>query len=277
MDRRQRLFVDRIGLDHGRMIFWRAIAAATLLAAAPALLAGEIPPDARRSGYSFMGPDTRAMQDDDTSNPGMLFVLDGEALWAKKAGSADKACADCHGDPTTSMKGVAARYPAFDKALARPVTLDQRINLCRANHQQAPALPYESRDLLALSAFIARQSRGVPITAGDDQELKPFVAQGRDLFMQREGQLNLACTNCHDDNFDKRLAGAPITQGQPTGYPLYRLEWQTLGSIERRLRSCMTGVRAQAYDYGAPELVALELYLMSRARGLPMETPAVRP
>ena len=79
------------------------------------------------------------------------------------------------------------------------------------------------------------------------------------------------------DNFDKRLAGSPVTQGQPTGYPLYRLEWQTLGSLERRLRSCMTGVRAQAYDYGAPELVALELYLMSRARGVRMETPAVRP
>lgn len=175
------------------------------------------------------------------------------------------------------MKGVAARYPAFDKALARPVTLDQRINLCRANHQQATPLSYESRDILALSAFVARQSRGVAITAGDDPQAKPFVEQGRNLFMQREGQLNLACTNCHDDNFDKRLAGSPITQAQPTGYPLYRLEWQTLGSLERRLRSCMIGVRAQAYDYGAPELVALELYLMSRARGMPMEAPAVRP
>ena len=77
--------------------------------------------------------------------------------------------------------------------------------------------------------------------------------------MQREGQLNLACTNCHDDNWDKRLAGSPVTQAHPTGYPLYRLEWQSLGSLERRLRSCITGVRAQAYDYGAPELVALEL------------------
>lgn len=256
---------------------WRAIAAATMLAAAPALLAGEIAPNALRSGYTFMGPDTRAMQDDDTSNPGMLFVLDGEALWTRKTGSAEKACADCHGDARSSMKGVAARYPAFDKALGRPVTLDQRINLCRADHQQASPLPYESRDLLALSVFVAHQSRGVAITAGDDPQLKPFVEQGRDLFKQREGQLNLACSNCHDDNFDKRLAGSPITQGQPTGYPLYRLEWQTLGSLERRLRSCMTGVRAQAYDYGAPELVALELYLMSRARGLPMETPAVRP
>jgi sulfur-oxidizing protein SoxA len=259
------------------MNFWYAIAAAALAATAPALLAGEIPTDARRSGYTFMGPDTRAMQDDDTANPGMLFVLDGEALWAKKTGSAEKACADCHGDAATSMKGVAARYPAYDKALARPVTLDQRINLCRAYHQQATPLPYENRDLLALSAFVAHQSRGITITAGDDPQLKPFVAQGHDLFMQREGQLNLACTNCHDDNFDKRLAGAQITQAQPTGYPLYRLEWQTLGSLERRLRSCMTGVRAQAYDYGTPELVALELYLMSRARGLPMEAPAVRP
>jgi L-cysteine S-thiosulfotransferase len=259
------------------MSFARTIVVAVLLATAPALLASEIPRDARRSGYSFMGPDTRAIQDDDTSNPGMLFVLDGETLWKKKLGSADKACADCHGEARDSMKGVAARYPAFDKALGRPVTLDQRINLCRANHQQATPLPYESRDLLALSAFVAHQSRGLAIIAGDDPELEPFVEQGRALFMLREGQLNLACANCHDDNFDKHLAGAPITQGQPTGYPLYRLEWQALGSLERRLRSCMTGVRAQAYDYGAPELVALELYLMSRARDMPIETPAVRP
>lgn len=31
--------------------------------------------------------------------------------------------------------------------------------------------------------------------------------------MRREGQLNLACTNCHDDNFDKRLAGAWSADG----------------------------------------------------------------
>ena len=79
-----------------------------------------------------MTPDTKAMQDDDTANPGMLWVLDGEALWKRKAGAADKACADCHGDARASMKGVAARYPAFDKALGRPVDLEQRINLCRA-------------------------------------------------------------------------------------------------------------------------------------------------
>jgi sulfur-oxidizing protein SoxA len=254
-----------------------AIAAAAVSLAVSALLASEISPDQRRSGTSFMGPDTKAMQDDDSVNPGMLFVLDGETLWNKKTGSAGKSCADCHGDARESMKGIAARYPAFDATLNRPVTIEQRINLERTQHQQAAPFAYESRELLALAAFVANQSRGHPITAGDDPRLKPFVEQGRALFMQREGQLNLACANCHNDNFDKHLAGSPVTQAQPTGYPEYRLEWQTLGSLERRLRSCITGVRAQAYDYGAPELVALELYLMTRARGMTMETPAVRP
>ena len=252
------------------------ICAALVLATVP-LLAGEIPADQRRSGTSFMAPDTRAIQNDDTANPGMLFVLDGEKLWRKKIGAADKACTDCHGDATEAMKGVAARYPAFDKQLGRPVNLAQRINFCRANHQQASPLAYESHDLLALEAFVAKQSRDVAISVSDDPQLAPFIAKGRDLFMQRQGQLNLSCANCHDDNWDKRLAGSAITQGHPTGYPIYRLEWQTLGSLQRRLRSCISGIRAQAYDYGAPELVELELYLMSRARGMAMETPAVRP
>jgi len=255
----------------------RAIVVAALLVAASPVLATEIPPGERRSGSSFMTPETQAMQTDDTANPGMLWVLDGEALWKNNANTVGKACADCHDDARASMRGVAARYPAFDKVLGHPVNLEQRINLCRANHQQAAPLAYESRDLLALTAFVAQQSRDMPIVTGDDPQLAPFIAKGRELFTQRQGQLNLGCANCHDDNWDKHLAGSAITQGHPTGYPLYRLEWQSLGSLQRRLRGCITGIRAQPYDYGAPELVELELYLMSRARGMPIETPAVRP
>ena len=255
----------------------RAIVVAALLVAASPVLATEIPPGERRSGSSFMTPETQAMQTDDTANPGMLWVLDGEALWKNNANTVGKACADCHDDARASMRGVAARYPAFDKVLGHPVNLEQRINLCRANHQQAAPLAYESRDLLALTAFVAQRSRDMPIVTGDDPQLAPFIAKGRELFTQRQGQLNLGCANCHDDNWDKHLAGSAITQGHPTGYPLYRLEWQSLGSLQRRLRGCITGIRAQPYDYGAPELVELELYLMSRARGMPIETPAVRP
>src|SRR3974377_2028831 len=98
MDRRQRFFPDRLGRDHRRMREACAIFVAALLVAAASLRAGEIPQDQRRSGYSFMGPDSKAMQDDDTANPGMLWVLDGEALWNRKLGATNKACSDCHGD-----------------------------------------------------------------------------------------------------------------------------------------------------------------------------------
>ena len=37
---------------------------------------------------------------------------------------------------------------------------------------------------------------------------------------------------------------AVIPQAHPTGYPIYRLEWQGLGSLQRRLRNCLVGMRA---------------------------------
>jgi len=255
----------------------RAALGICLAATVASASAAEIPLSERKSGYDLMGADTRAMQDDDTANPGMLWVLDGEALWKRKAGSADKSCADCHGDAATAMKGVAARYPAFDVARGRPVDLEARINICRAERQQATPLPFESKELLALSAYIGRQSQGMPIEAGNDERVKPFVEAGRKLFTERQGQLNLSCAQCHDDNWGGKLAGAPVPQGHPTGYPLYRLEWQALGSLQRRLRNCIVGLRAKPYAFGAPEYVDLELYLMWRARGMKLETPAVRP
>jgi sulfur-oxidizing protein SoxA len=251
--------------------------ALAVMTAAAAATAAEIAPWDKRSGYDFAGPETRAMQDDDTANPGMLWVAQGEALWATKAGAAERSCADCHGNAEASMKGVATRYPAFDSNLARPIALEERINRCRSEHQKAEALSWESTDLLALTVFVAHQSRGLPIAVGQEPALRPFLDQGSELFHRREGQLNLSCGQCHDDNWGKHLAGSVIPQGHPTGYPIYRLEWQSLGSLQRRLRNCMVGTRAEPFDYGALEAVALQLYLMARARGMPIETPAVRP
>src|SRR3981081_3020761 len=185
-----------------RTIALTALLIAADIAASP-LSANEIPQGERRSGYSFMSQDTQAMQNDDTNNPGMLWVLDGEALWKSKAGAAGKACADCHNDARASMKGVAARYPAFDKTLGRPVDLEQRINLCRTRYQQATPLPYESRDLRALTAFVAQQSRGIAIEANTDPQLEPFLAKGRELFMQRQGQANLGWHNLPHGHGDK--------------------------------------------------------------------------
>jgi L-cysteine S-thiosulfotransferase len=234
------------------------------------------PKDLRRSGFEDMGASTQAMQKDDALNPGMLWVKDGEALWKQLTGASNKACISCHTTPG-SMRGVSARYPAFDTRLGRPITLSQRINQCRQHHQQAAPLRPESQDLLSLESYVALQSRGLPVSPPDDARLEPFRQRGQQLFTQRMGQLNLSCAQCHDGLAGRRLASSLIPEAHSTGYPVYRLEWQTLGSLQRRIRGCMSGVRAEPFAYGAQELVELELYLNTRAKGMAMETPGVRP
>ena len=224
-----------------------------------------------------MTADTRAMQDNDRANPAMLWAAEGERLWSTPAGTNARACSSCHGDAKDTMRGIAVRYPAFDEKTNAPVDLQNRIRACQTNNQQALAAPYESRALLALMTWISIQSRSMPITPDRDPRLAPFSLRGKELFMQRAGQLNFSCQNCHDDNWGKKLGASTIPQAHPTGYPIYRLEWQSAGSLQRRLRNCMTGVRAEPFAYGAPEMIALELYLMQRAAGMKLETPAVRP
>lgn len=256
---------------------WHRAVVVALIVAAGAAIAAEPGTHTRRSGFAFMTPSTQAMQRDDTQNPGMLWVGDGEASWQRKVGKANQACSDCHAAASTSMRGVATRYPDFDSRTLRPVNLAQRINLCRERHQKAEPMRLESRELLSLEAFVAFQSRDMPIAPATDERLASFREHGKQLYLQRMGQLDLACTQCHDQSAGKRLGGSVIPQAHPTGYPLYRLEWQSLGSLQRRLRGCLTGIRAEPFAYGAPELVELELFLASRAAGLPLETPAVRP
>jgi L-cysteine S-thiosulfotransferase len=238
---------------------------------------GAISDGNRKSGFDMMGPEAQAMQRDDTQNPAMLWVRHGEELWRTPAGLANQSCMSCHQDASVSMKGVAARYPAYDTTTAKPIDLAGKIQQCRTERQKAPELARESRGLLGLAAHIGQQSRGLPVTPPDDPRLAPFRQEGAALFTRRMGQLNLSCAGCHTDNWGQRLGGSTIPQGHANPYPIYRLEWQGVGSLQRRLRNCLTGVRAEPFAYGDPALVNLELYLNARGAGLLVETPGVRP
>jgi sulfur-oxidizing protein SoxA len=207
---------------------------------------------AQRSGLEYSSDEVRRLQASDFENPGMLWVDQGERLFRQH-------CASCH----QSMKGVAARYPRVEGG--KPVTLAQKIR-----HQRP--MQWESDELLALTAYVAHESRGMPV----NQPSEGSVQKGRDEYFRRRGQMNLACTHCHDRYAGEKLGAETLSQGQPNGYPAYRLEWQKLGSLHRRLRACMFGLHAEIPEYGSDLLNDLELYLAWRAKGLPIEAPAVR-
>jgi sulfur-oxidizing protein SoxA len=233
-------------------------------------------PNPIKSGIEFVSDDLRKLQGDGFANPGMLWVVRGEKLWSEPAGKSGQSCAACHGDAPKSMKGVAARYPRVDAGAARLVNLGGRINLCRERNQQAEALGHESDDLLALAAYVGHQSRGMPVAVTLDAQNRRDFERGRDQYQKRIGHMNLACTHCHDRNWGRKLAAETISQGHGNAYPAYRLEWQSVGSLQRRLRACYFGVRAEIPEYGAQELLELELYLAWRGNGLSVETPGVR-
>ena len=238
----------------------------------PGLDRTAIPPEQLQSGFAFLTPDSQALQADSFANPGLLWVDRGATLFGDMTGT-EKACQTCH---LEGLQGVAARYPAIDPERGALLNLEGRINQCRTQHQALPALAYESEDLLALTAFIAAQSAGQPITVATDGAAKPFIEQGRAYFETRRGQFNLSCQQCHTETWGQKLRGDTLSQGHGNGFPAYRLEWQSLGSLQRRLRDCDTGVRAEPLPFGDDTYLALELFLAARANGLDMESPAVR-
>lgn len=217
------------------------------------------------SGSHFLTPETLAQQEDDFLNPGMFWVEEGERLF-----NAD--CAGCH---TGGLAGVAAGFPKVIDGELRGI--EAQINTCRTDHMGAQALEYESGDLIALAAFLGHQSRGLPQNPDvTDPIAVAALARGQEYFDTRRGQMDLSCADCHESSVGKHLRAETITQGQVNGFPLYRQQWQEMGSVQRVFAWCNANIRAEPLAYGHPDYVALELYLRWRGRGLPIETPAIR-
>lgn len=255
----------------------RAFAAA-FLAAFAALAGAEDPrsPQPLRPGIEFQSPDVRALQGDDFANPGMLWVEKGTHLWNATPAGGGPPCAACHGESRSTLKGTATRYPKFDAALGRVVNLEGRINACVVDNQGAKPWAFESEELLALTSLVVFASRGLPMSVAIDGPAASAYEHGRSIHTTRMGQLNLACTHCHDAKWGAIILAEPISQGHPTGWPAYRLEWQAVGSLERRLRACYFGIRAEMPAYGSDDFLALELFLAARAQGMAVEAPGVR-
>jgi L-cysteine S-thiosulfotransferase len=247
-----------------RVVAW--LAAALLL---PVAAQEPQRPHPLRGGIEFQSPQVRAMQADDFGNPGALWITRGEALYTAR-------CASCHGEAKAAMKGVAARHPRFDPALGRVVNLEQRIEACVTTKAKLAPIAWESEPMLALTAYVAQQSRGMPVKVAIDGPAASVYERGRQIYFERQGQLNLACHQCHDQSFGRKILHDVVSQGHPVDWPAYRLEWQSLGSLQRRLRACYFGVRAEMPPYGDPDLVAIELYLAARAEGLSSSVPGVR-
>ena len=116
----------------------------------------------------------------------------------------------------------------------------------------------------------------MPVNVDVSGEMQPWFERGKDLYYARVGQLDMACSNCHEDNYGNYIRADKLSQGQSNGFPTYRFKWQKVGSLHRRFSGCMKNIRATPYKRGSDEFVALETYLAWRGIGLSVESPSVR-
>jgi len=237
---------------------------------------GDHPLDVVYSGWRFRSDETQQLQTDDFENPAMVAVDYGYELWETPMGASNQSCADCHGDVEQSMEGVRANMPRWNEAEGQPWSLEHWINWSIEEHQGAEPWKWESEEMLAMTALIGMQSRGMPMTVQTDGPMAEWIEKGREIYYTRVGQLDMACAQCHENYNGMMIRADHLSQGNINGFPTYRLKWQGLGSLHRRFSGCMKNIRAKPYKRGSDEFVALEAYLAHRGSGLSIETPAVR-
>ncbi|MGA0882260.1 MAG: sulfur oxidation c-type cytochrome SoxA [Burkholderiaceae bacterium] len=252
------------------MIQWAGRTVATFLAALALPVFSQTPPNTPRSSFLDMSPENQALQRHPEQSPALLERMNGERTWAAQ-------CLACHGE-LSSMGPIVRRFPRLHKGHVQ--RLSDQINDCRVTRLRKSAIGVHDPEMLSLSLVLQQSANGLawtPVSPADGPAASAHLAQGQRLFEARLGQLNLSCAQCHNDLAGQRLGGAVIPQGHPNGYPIYRLEWQAVGSLERRIRNCNIGVRAEPLDPASQEMRALVAYLAHRARGMPLEGMAVRP
>lgn len=229
-----------------------------------------------QSGYDFLSPESQQMQDDDFENPGSIVVDTGADMFVT-AGKNGKSCASCHGDDggKLDVKHLAT-YPVFDKKLNKPITLQQKIHMELESKLGNEKLKYDSKEVLALEVFVRNLARGEKVNVKVDGPMKPFFEKGKEIYHARSGQLNMACTQCHDSYYGKRIRANLLSQGQSNGYPAYRLKNGKVNGLHSRFNGCYKNFRATKSKPGNDDYVALEVYLGWRGNGLMIEAPGIR-
>jgi sulfur-oxidizing protein SoxA len=228
------------------------------------------------SGWRFRTDETQALQTDDFDNPAFVFVDQARDMWETVEGTAGQSCASCHGDVEDAMKGVRAAMPKWNANAGEVWSLENFVNDCRETRMGAEPWKWDGGEMNAMTALIGLQSRGMPVAVDISGPAREWWERGKEIYYTRYGQLELACANCHEDNYGNMIRADHLSQGQTNGFPTYRLKNARLNSIHGRFRGCIRDTRGETFAHGSEEFRALELYVAWRGTGLSVESPSVR-
>jgi sulfur-oxidizing protein SoxA len=235
----------------------------------------------------------RAMFGDD--NPAELVEMQGEEVWNAVRGPKQASLAGCDlGLGPGVMAGAYAQLPRYFADTGKVMDLETRLLQCMETLQGIDtaalrAQPYSEQgqpqtDLESLAAYIAAQSRGMPVAVPQAHplELQAF-ADGAKLFNFRAGPHDFSCATCHSQAGKRiRLQALPqlnSVDGARASFgtwPAYRIAQGAVRTIEWRMADCARQQRLPGLKHGSKAAIDLITYLGVQANGAEMTAPGLK-
>jgi sulfur-oxidizing protein SoxA len=203
-------------------------------------------------------------------------IEQGQSLW-ETAFANGSGYAQCYGSESAAIRQL---FPRFDKEHGQVITLEMSVNLCRLENAEQP-LAYGSEDMVALTAYIAFESRGKTIDIFVPEDNPAAIAayeDGKRFYYSKRGQLNISCADCHVQSVGQWVRADHLSSslGHPTHFPVYRSKLGKLISLHQRFYGCVRDVRAKPFDLQSEEFRNLEYFLTYMSNGLEVNGPGAR-
>jgi len=232
---------------------------------------------------------------DPWSNPGLLDVDRGEALWKSPRGPKNVSLEQCDlGKGPGKVDGAFAELPRYFADADRVMDLETRILWCMEklqgfNRADLVKNPHPGggrpvKELGAMATYVANKSQGMHYAAKLDQpKEKEAVALGEVLFNRRSGPFDFACATCHAESGRRiRLQSLPFLSDPAEAkkvvgdWPAYRVSSTHVMTMQHRLLDCYWQMRMPRLELGSDVSVALIAYLTKNATGGEINAPAIK-
>jgi L-cysteine S-thiosulfotransferase len=228
------------------------------------------------------------------SSPVELFELQGESLWAKRQGPGNASLERCDlGLGAGVLKGAYAQLPRWFPDTDRVMDLEARLLHCMATLQgrslaEAAKRVFGNEDqpseMELLSAYVAAQSRGVPMAAGESHPKERAAYElGRRLFYYRAGPWDFSCASCHGEDGKRiRMQELPVLSSPAAArpvvatWPAYRVSNSQFKTMQWRINDCYRQMRMPEPNYASDATIAIATFLTVTGKGEPYRGPGTK-
>ncbi len=198
----------------------------------------------------------------------------GKELYEKKFANG-KSFKNCFPDPA-----ISGEYPKFDDKAGKVVTLTTAINACLEANGEKPWKMKKGKmaDLEAYFAAASTEAGKKVHIVIQSQAAADAYERGKKEYYSQRGYLKLSCATCHVQGTGKRVRNEYMSPllGHTTHFPVYRLKWQGLGTLERRIEGCNKDEGENPHKPGSKWMNEVLYFMAYMSNEMPVDGPAIR-